>query len=413
MSLSSLSFLQLGDIHWPDLKNLPREIDHKDIGMSPNAVRYISASPATIVFRELQSITTQQNAILLTGDITTKSNHTQYKNFLTWFKSLIGEDQIKKVFIVCGNHDIKWKLSSEEELYSKFKPLNKILTDLSFRGLPEEKAIIEQIIVNGSSVMIIALNSCIGCGSKRYLNPFEIENLDKELKSIISSNKKDFYERLDTPSFNEAQLHDVLGAINKSDKAIPIILTHHNLLPQVRPRMLPYGELINGGLARSKFVYSKKPIIYLHGHIHSDAIEIISQEEIDGKLLISIAAPEIKDGFNVIKIEFNSSGYPLGCIIEKWRRLDSQEMGKEKQYIPFWGNFMLASKKISPKAHELYSFFETNQIKLIRIDELIYNFNYKRDEIKSLLLELQWFRAIQIDDIDSDLDYWTVRRITL
>jgi hypothetical protein len=60
-----------------------------------------------------------------------------------------------------------------------------------------------------------------------------------------------------------------------------------------------------------------RPVIYLHGHIHQDPIELIQVP--DGTVVVSVAAPEITSGFNVIEIVYTRTMLPLACRVAKWR----------------------------------------------------------------------------------------------
>lgn len=56
MSVTVISVLQIGDIHYPQLKDLPSSIDHKDLGVSPNIVEAVSLPPLQSLIRTLQRV---------------------------------------------------------------------------------------------------------------------------------------------------------------------------------------------------------------------------------------------------------------------------------------------------------------------------------------------------------------------
>lgn len=405
MELTEISLLHIGDIHWPDFKNCPFDIDCKDGKFPSGITNAISGRPTTVVIRNLVKILNKQNAILLSGDVTTTNNISEYENFIKHFKDLIGEHLINNVFIVSGNHDVNFKLHDDDHIFEKFDPINKILCKYSFRKVPVKEAIFKEINLKGASALIIALNSCIGCGLRRHLNPYKMKKIDDIQCKIIRSGQ---YEELDTPAFYEQQLSDAFSEIIKFKKSISVILTHHNLLPQVTLRVSPYGELMNAGLARNKFTSTKVPILYLHGHIHKDLTEIISQAD-NGALLISLSAPELKHGFNVIKIIFNSKKNPIGCIIEKWRCQPHLEMDKITCKIPFWQSYKYFDK-LSQEARDTYKKLEYLESSM-RLYELLEKLNLRSNDLKPLLQELQWFGCLKIINEDKDINEWSIWRI--
>ncbi len=102
-------------------------------------------------------------------------------------------------------------------------------------------------------------------------------------------------------------------------RLISIVLSHHNLLPQAIPRVALYAELLNAGVARSRLLGLHKTILYCHGHIHDDPIEVLTDPQNPGSQVILISAPTLSRGFNTITTEFGRKGFPLGCIITAHR----------------------------------------------------------------------------------------------
>lgn len=74
-------------------------------------------------------------------------------------------------------------------------------------------------------------------------------------------------------------------------------------------RLAPYTELVNSGAVRASLMEAGRPILYLHGHIHTDPVEVLSVP--GGDALVCISAPAAEDGFNIIEVVFTRSGKPL------------------------------------------------------------------------------------------------------
>jgi hypothetical protein len=96
-----------------------------------------------------------------------------------------------------------------------------------------------------------------------------------------------------------------------------LVVAHHNLLPQRRPRIAQYTELINSGALRASLSELDRPIVYLHGHIHTDPVETVIAPK--SSPLICVSAPPAEGGFNVLDFTFTRSGMPLSCKITPWR----------------------------------------------------------------------------------------------
>lgn len=105
--------------------------------------------------------------------------------------------------------------------------------------------------------------------------------------------------------------------LRSTPNALLVIAAHHNLLPQRLTRLAPYTELVNSGTLRASLMAAGRPVIYLHGHIHEDPIEIMAMPA--GQAVISISAPAAEDGFNLLEFNFTRSGLPLSCHINPWR----------------------------------------------------------------------------------------------
>jgi hypothetical protein len=74
---------------------------------------------------------------------------------------------------------------------------------------------------------------------------------------------------------------------------------------------------VNSGALRAALEELERPVVYLHGHIHQDPVEILRVP--NGMPLVSISAPEISSGFNMIELVFTRDGIPASCRIVKWR----------------------------------------------------------------------------------------------
>lgn len=415
MSLPTLSFLHIGDVHWPGLLQSKSALDLKDKGFSPGVSQRITTDPATVVRRRLLVEIPKTDAVLLMGDLTTKGELDAYQAFLDQLRRWVeegGMSSVDRVHLVCGNHDIKRKDHSEQDIYAKFQPLNQALQERSFRTLPTRDPHVHMVSTADCTSLVISMNSCIGCGVIRHLQSLQVagEEPDK-VREAISGDSILLYENLDTPAFDEEQLHHVVSAIQDAgDKALPIVFAHHNILPQAVPRVEPYTELMNSGLVRGKLALTNRPVIYLHGHIHTDPVEVLTFPDSSqwNSKLVCISAPELAKGFNVLKVHFNAKGYPIGLTVLKWRYDQScLEMACMEQRIPLWNNGFAAKNKMSSEARSFFGKLPKDECRVSELPEQTGENDLSK--IADWLQELKWFGLVVLDDSDSDIRCWSVR----
>jgi hypothetical protein len=124
------------------------------------------------------------------------------------------------------------------------------------------------------------------------------------------------WERLDTPAFFEEDVDNLVASIRDTARTkVPVVIAHHNLLPQALPRISPYAELLNGGMLRERLGGLDQPVLYLHGHIHSSPVEVVLTPSAPRARLIIVAAPLFVEGFNRLAFEFTADGVPLGVEV--------------------------------------------------------------------------------------------------
>ena len=87
-----ISFLHLGDVHFPDLLATPPLADHKDRGMSAAMVGAVSSTRIVEIGREITRIRQEQVnlvAIAQTGDLTTRGDVPGYEACLKFLHNAL------------------------------------------------------------------------------------------------------------------------------------------------------------------------------------------------------------------------------------------------------------------------------------------------------------------------------------
>ncbi|NJC40565.1 hypothetical protein GGQ87_000823 [Brevundimonas alba] len=315
---------------------IKRAVDNKD-GRFPLELRNIIADqPTKVVFKEIYRLMERGgiSAALFMGDLTDIGDQAGYLASAKYIAQALqlgtsGAFAGLPIGIVPGNHDINRTLAAESDLTSKFGPLLQAMAQNGLPPLPVLKPIWMKA-VNGAAVANIALlNSCWGCGSKEFIPPEFREGVSKAIEDALAHPTDDpeahertvraYYDRqFDTPAFSEDTIREL--AIEGSEtqrRGLLVACAHHNILPQRLTRLAPYTELVNSGAFRSTLAEMGRPIIYLHGHIHEDPIEILQVP--GGDPVVSISAPAATAGFNILDLVFTRSGIPLSCQVTGWR----------------------------------------------------------------------------------------------
>ncbi|WP_272867832.1 metallophosphoesterase family protein [Sinorhizobium meliloti] len=329
--LPKVRLLQIGDVHLVSNAGNKAFVDDKDTTFPLNLKNIISRSPIKTVFRRIFEIIKEQgvDSVLFMGDLTDYGKLDGYAACSNYIASAlqIGSKGLYRdipVGIVPGNHDINRPLALKPGISTKFTPLVEALTGAGLPALPVRKAIHRSVERDNARIELFLLNSCWGCGEESYIPPEFRSQIAAAMKTVISGPDSDaairaYYDRqLDTPAISEETIESVVTKMESlSGAAIPVLVAHHNLLPQRRPRLAPYTELINGGALRGALGELGRPVIYLHGHIHEDPVEVLQLP--GGFPVVSISAPDIPKGFNLVDILFGENTVPLACHITPYR----------------------------------------------------------------------------------------------
>lgn len=329
--LPRLRIIQVGDVHLPGTENAKRSLDEKDKRFPVGFRNVISAHPTKIVFEQLYRLIVgrEASAILFMGDLTDVGELAGYRSCANYIAGALqlgakGLHADLLVGVVPGNHDINRDLAKKVGLTTKFTPLSDHLQAAGLPAPPISRPVWLQVNNGNAKARMALLNSCWGCGAKEFI-PAEFRKdvsaaIEKALKRGQSERTtRAYYDRqFDTPAFNTETvqlLADEAGKIPGTE--VLVVCAHHNLLPQRTPRLAPYTELLNSGVLRSMLSDLGRPVVYVHGHIHEDPIEVVTAP--GGDPLVCVSAPEATAGFNVLDFVYTNTGLPITCHILKWR----------------------------------------------------------------------------------------------
>ncbi|MCC4296628.1 metallophosphoesterase family protein [Aurantimonas coralicida] len=325
--LPRLRILQIGDVHLPSGINAQPFVDVKDVTFPSGLTSIIATSPLKRVFKRVFKFleSGQVDALLFMGDLTDYGNLDAYTACCRYIASALQIGNGRRfahipVGFVPGNHDIDRTLARRPGTTTKFTPLVAALNAVGLPDLPILQPKVMDVGISGQMAKVFLLNSCWGCGDEARIPERFRAPIASAIDSVIAGASgdaaiKDYYDRqLDTPALSENSIAKLMQGVHEAPSNIlPIIVAHHNLLPQRLPRLAPYTELVNGGALRASLGELGRPVLYLHGHIHEDPIEIIRSP--GGPPVISISAPKLSDGFNVIDLIYSPQSLPLACHV--------------------------------------------------------------------------------------------------
>lgn len=306
-------------------------IDNKDNRFPPDLLGKLASTPVKTVFRTIYQLLEKggPQAIVFMGDVTDYGDLTGFQAGCRYIADALelaedGKHSGIGVALVPGNHDVDRKLAVAPGVSTKFKPLQQAVAKAKLPPIPVDSPVWLQCASSPCAIHIALLNSCWGCGAKEFIPQEFADRVQRAIEEAIAddpTNKamKTYYDRqLDTPAFSESSLYQLLeGVGSMAGTDLLMVCAHHNLLPQRQTRLAPYTELVNSGAFRGSLIELQRPVIYLHGHIHEDPVEVLAQP--GSYPLVCISAPEASHGFNVLDTLFTKGGIPLSINIVPWR----------------------------------------------------------------------------------------------
>ena len=427
--MKAIKLIQIGDIHYPDHKGSVFG-DIKDDGAPAGLVAAMAPPKLPTVMKRITDVARRESVdgVLLCGDLTSRGDLAQYEECVTYVQKALdlanpSSWQPDAVHVVPGNHDVN-RLHCDpdgKDLKVKFDPLIQPWRKIGLPILPIDGIRATPLELAGRALRLVSINSCMGCGERRHLPESIRDDLEAVLSrySVTADPTAAFAllgEQLDTPAFTHRDVDDLIADISALENTcLPIVLAHHNLLPQALLRVDLYTELLNSGLTRSRLTSCNRPVIYCHGHVHADPVEqIVDQRHPLGKVT-AISAPELVEGFNLLAIYFATNDIPIGCEIMEYRTKSHGGVDlKDTIRVPLVG-----SEGASQCANDdLRHFVRITTGERQRFDDLWNKFKSDirtvyRQTIRDLLVEAEWLSLVEIDDRDLPFQNWKIRRVEL
>ncbi|WP_342709936.1 metallophosphoesterase [Bradyrhizobium sp. B124] len=435
-STTTVRILQIGDIHYPSATTSRPSADLKRDAFDISG----EIAPEGARFQKITQTLSQYTSgyfhgIVFMGDYTTGSPNVSsqlagltscldyvQRNILS---PLLGKDSRVKALFVPGNHDVDRTRcpTTPDTRSSKFEHYVNTLGALGHKNISGDTVSRVSLTVDDSEVILYGLNSCLGCGE--YMSFPEKTKADlaaqladlfkrgvSEVAENIITDFFDLTEQLDAPVIDGATLHELdlqLEKCSRRPDAVQIVVGYHSLLPQPIPRVAPFSELVNSGELRAFLSTKETPIVYLHGHIHQNPIEIVYSQERPDSCVISISAPEFSSGYNILEVEFDENGVPLGIVVIPIRQDGLGKISKPSpRKIPFrQGKHRIAA--ITELAREIfYKTFSANS--QFHFNELCKAYSSAQAEaVERAVVELEWLGLVEIANRHRKPEQWNIR----
>jgi hypothetical protein len=416
--LQIFKIIQVGDVHYTDLENTTSPVDNKDPGFPGALSAAIGTTPLQSIFRAVARCIEEEGpeVVAFMGDFTNRGDTQGLNDCLNYLRGLFptnwGPGSAPTCQLLIGNHDVDRKKDPETE--DRYHDINVAIQNAGFPCAsvlqPEELVFGE---ASAAELRVYGINSSRGCGQVRLLGGLLAKLAGPEIERILreggsQAQLDEIYEGIDTPAIDDATLRQLREAISGlPETAMPVICAHHNILPQTTPRIAPYSELINAGSIRAGLLMLNRPIIFLHGHLHDDPVEIIRSPSHPRSAIISISAPILRDGFNVVTIAHNEDGVPLGCQVTRHRRSGSHVERLPPQPIAIWGGAE-GLGMVSANGRELMRRLSPDQVSYPT--DLLSATGWAAQTLYDVIEELRWLGLLQVHNSDRPRNHWRVAR---
>jgi hypothetical protein len=427
--MTRISLIHVGDIHFPDNKSL-QAIDLKDKGLTKTFTNSIAPFPLKRAMEALIMLldsVSDIRGLLFSGDLTSRSDIDGYLECVEYLASNLSglpiwsEDQLH---VVHGNHDIVRDADTSVDALARYRPTQDAWVNRSLPVITPDGVRSVEIREGKASAWVHSLNSCIGCGEQRRIP----EKVRAELGAIltklgvapISSSNFDLVgEQLDTPAFDIDHLSDLTARVADDLASVHLLLGHHPILPQAMPRVEIYTEAINGGLVRSALTDLRTSVLYCHGHVHDDPIEIIRDAE-SGTEVVFVSAPLFVHGFNLITFHFATdrrstanAALPLGCEITRYRirRNGGLKPGEPiRVALCRHENFEFVGDDVH---HSILQALTSQPTRFRPLLESVRKSHagLPKARFEEHLEHLDWHRMIEIVGRNAEADHWQIRRV--
>jgi hypothetical protein len=431
--------LHISDIHYSQETNAlcqnvePIDFERKDWAeLSDIERKKITPHIIRTIKKQLYDDIENENfiSVILTGDLCDKGNINAFDKCLEYltvqFHNFSKRVNSEQIYFTAGNHDINSRYDPEN-LQSRFENFLLSLRDKNFKEYSTETIFEYLFEVNGCKILLLDINSC-----------FEFGNILRQpdhIRKYIQATRDnegdlaDLNKILNVPYIRDAFFDSICEKIINYPDHLPIIYTHHNLFPMRHfVEGKEYDGILNCGSFQERLYSLKRPVLFIHGHVHDNPTDIHVCPESEEKIIF-ISAPLFfpivnhKDssifGYNIININFSdrNPSIPLSCELHKMQfDVKNGVLKREKENpIPFYDSLRALPHVVDIDQAILYEINgHPNGIRLNKLMESIkskeiVSTTYTNADLVSALEQLRAIKLIQFRENESDVDYSTIK----
>lgn len=435
MAFRVLRILQVGDLHQPDW---PLERVGRDVKTALQSKLFSDSLGHYAVERVLSALLGVQgsikvDAVVFVGDFTTRGDvdglAACVAHMAALFSPEIGATSRTPVVAVPGNHDVNQKDATRSGMTGKFATLDRLVRSRGWPAIPvNDEQFVDLPQSDGTADRIYMLNSCLGSWELAAFGRNTVKSL-KELRKIAASgmpdvplesfsgkNKADLenlqYDNYDAPFISQSALASLTQDVAKRSPESPVIVVgHHNLLQQQIPRYAPFAELLNAGSLRRSLQRTSRPTLYLHGHIHEGPIETITDAENPKGVIVSISAPALPDGFNLIELHLADDSPPLGVTIRRYRLKPNGDVQEEDPVRVALAPTNHKRKIIQREASILSLIDKEGVISFARLRDhrIVMDAGLSESDLEHLIVSLYWRSLLDIENLSTEPVTWRIK----
>ncbi|MBX5146684.1 metallophosphoesterase [Rhizobium lentis] len=433
--------LQIGDIHYPDWEMAQSRVDAKDRRFAPGITESLQRSSFPSVLRKLRQLASSSSChgVAFVGDFTT-NGQTEYLNRAFQHFTLLcrgnGTAAQTPLLFVPGNHDINRTEALELGKLEKFRGMARVAEKFKWERVPLDQPVQVKLTGSGCQLDVILVNTAIGSWELQNLPGFlrdKLQSADATTEAVdLGDPQSDnlpagsaiaaasppaslldqYYGQLDTPYVSRPMLARLLEVLES--EPFGVVVGHHNLLPQKIPRISLYAEIVNSGFVRSQLLALNRPVVYLHGHIHQDPVEVVSDPRKADSKLILISAPEIKDGFNELVFFISEHNDLVGVRLIPHRTKIEDGTLIEAEHC-FISTLSSSGAAIDENAFELLHRLKQHKVER-RADLLFWNEvqslaspDLEGEALEDALIMLHASHSLEIDDLNRPTRSWRIQ----
>jgi hypothetical protein len=171
------------------------------------------------------------------------------------------------------------------------------------------------------------------------------------------------------------------------------------------------GEPTNAGRLRTELLRVETPVVYLHGHLHDDPVECVSNPA-EGHFLASIGAPKLKDGFNVVDVLISSEACFLGLEVQEYRfNQEHLELTRSRRIrFPRLTDTRLTTLRKLTRLVEVGETVNAQEIRIRAVKtDLAAALDLSDDSIATALIESDWAGLLTVDEKGgAELNEWRI-----